>query len=62
MRITPRDYVGWRLRPWKLDRQPSLFACALLAVCEASAAPLERGNKKRSLTHADTSMGRLRLQ
>jgi hypothetical protein len=56
MRVIPRDYVGWQLRPWKLDRQPSLFACALLAVREASAAPLERGNKKsaasRMLTRA----------
>ena len=56
MRIIPREYVGWRLCPRKLDRQPFLFACALLAVCEASATPLERGNKKsavaRMLTRA----------
>jgi hypothetical protein len=41
--------VGWRLCPPKLDRQPLLFACALLAVCEAAATPLERGDKKSAV-------------
>jgi hypothetical protein len=36
-------------RPRKHDRQPLFFASALLAVREASATPLERGNKKAQL-------------
>jgi hypothetical protein len=50
MRVTPRDDAGWRLCPRKLDRQPSLFACALLAVRETSAAPRARGNKKSAVS------------
>jgi hypothetical protein len=35
--------------PRKHDRQPSLFAYALLAVHEASATPHKRGNKKAQI-------------
>ena len=57
MRIAPRGSAGWRLRPRKLERQPLFFIYALLVALEASTAPLERDNKKkRSPTHADTSM------
>jgi hypothetical protein len=35
--------------PSKRDRQPSLFAYALLAVHEASATPHKRGNKKAQI-------------
>jgi hypothetical protein len=57
MRVTPREDAGLRLCPWKLDRQPSLFAYALLAVREASAAPLERGNKKSAVSRMLTEHG-----
>jgi hypothetical protein len=34
----------------KRDRQPSLLGCALLVVCEISAASFERGNKKSAIS------------
>jgi hypothetical protein len=33
----------------KLYRQPSLFACSLLATCEVSASPLQKGHKKSAV-------------
>src|SRR5215813_8195016 len=54
MRMAPRGEVGWRLCPAKLDRQPVLFAHALLTVRETSAAPClrDRNHTTRTSTWA----------
>ena len=60
MRTTPRGDTGWRLRPPKLDRQPSLCVCMCLTDREAAAAPHERGIKKYSAIPPNSEMGTVR--
>jgi len=50
MRATPREDVGWRLCPPKLDRQPSFFVWTYLAAWKAAAAPRERDHKNAALS------------
>src|SRR5262245_8112435 len=61
MRTTPREDEGWRLRPPKLDRQPSLFVWTYLAVWKAAAAPRERGHKKYGPIPPGIGMDTVRL-
>jgi hypothetical protein len=56
MRAIPREDAGWRLRPPKLDRQPSLLVCMCLAAREAATAPRERSHKKYSPISPDVGM------
>src|SRR5262249_34079966 len=60
MRATPRGDTGCRLRPPKLDRQPSLLVCMCPTDREAAAAPHERDTKKYRPITPNAEMGTVR--